>query len=376
MTGVTTTINNNITDREVVHPFSRNGAITLAVFLIPMAVFGIFANLVTIIVITRSKKLSGSVFNRLIVSLCVSDLLSAIISPLSLHRRASGYDDWIIPEFFCKVFWSVDNWTSFVTSLHILIFAGIRMASIKSPTYYQKIKIKHVKIGVAIIWFITFGCGFIPMWLWFGVKAADRPVNGHGTNWPDCTLYFVSIDDFKLYTKIAYTVFYYIPMVAISILSPAIAIFIINKRRERAERRNSEGPAPDSKRTTSEYEKKSQRKENSAILQLGVIVGSFMLGYIPSSAYYLYATAAPQSTLQEQIFHWNFGSVSYILLRLSECLNPIFYNAASSKMRKETITFLKTLLKCCMPGGCRPRTSATVDVTSSTSNIRTQEIEL
>ncbi|XP_077975410.1 growth hormone secretagogue receptor type 1-like isoform X2 [Styela clava] len=328
----------NITTKDVVHPFSRIGAIVSAVFLIPMAVFGIIANLVTIIVITKSKKLSRSVFNRLIVSLCVSDLFSAIISPLSLHRRTSGYDNWILPEFFCKVFWSVDNWTSFVTSLHILIFAGIRMASIKSSTYYQKITIKHVKIMVTVIWLSTFGSGFIPLWLWFGVKYPDRPANAHGTNWPDCTLHFVNIGEFKLYVKIAFTVFYYIPMVAISILSPAIAIFIIRKRRQRAQRRNPQ-------------------------------------------VYSLYATAAPQSTLQEQIFHWHFGSVSYILLRLSECLNPIFYNVASSKMRKETILFLKTLMICCLPRCCKPITIDTVGITtnSSTSNAsrnRTRDIEL
>nr|XP_039256557.1 rhodopsin, GQ-coupled-like [Styela clava] len=346
-----------------------------------MAVFGIIANLVTIIVITKSKKLSRSVFNRLIVSLCVSDLFSAIISPLSLHRRTSGYDNWILPEFFCKVFWSVDNWTSFVTSLHILIFAGIRMASIKSSTYYQKITIKHVKIMVTVIWLSTFGSGFIPLWLWFGVKYPDRPANAHGTNWPDCTLHFVNIGEFKLYVKIAFTVFYYIPMVAISILSPAIAIFIIRKRRQRAQRRNPQGTIPNSRRNASEYERKKRRKENSAIIQLGVIVGSFMLGYIPNSVYSLYATAAPQSTLQEQIFHWHFGSVSYILLRLSECLNPIFYNVASSKMRKETILFLKTLMICCLPRCCKPITIDTVGITtnSSTSNAsrnRTRDIEL
>ncbi|XP_039256222.2 alpha-1A adrenergic receptor-like [Styela clava] len=334
----------NTTNANHVRPFGKNGAIASAVFLLPMSVFGLFANLITIIVITRSKKLSKSVFNLMIVSLCVSDLISAIISPLSLHRRTLGYDHWLLPEFFCKLFWAADHWTSYVTSLHILLFACIRLASVKSPTKYERMKNKYVKAIVGVIWSVAFGCGFIPMWIWFGVKASDRPIDGHGTNWPDCTLYYERIEQFQVYVKIAYTTFFYIPMVAILIISPSIAIIIMKRRKNRLQRRNIDGVNA----CPSEFEVKSQKKENSAIVQLAVIVGSYMLGYIPSSAYLLYATAAPQSTLQEQIFHWNFGTISYILLRLSECLNPIFYNVASSKMRKETKSFLRSpAKKCC-----------------------------
>nr|XP_039255825.1 neuropeptide receptor 15-like [Styela clava] len=283
----------------------------------------------------------------MIVSLCVSDLFSAIISPLSLHRRTLGYDDWMMPEFFCKVFWSFDNWTSIVTSFHILLFSGVRMFSISAPTYYQRMTLYHVKIMVCITWFIAFGSGFIPYWLWFGLKDEDR-AEGIGSNWPDCTLKYQWLQSFKLYTKVAYGIFFYMPMIVVSIISPIIAKLILKKRKERIQRKNNEVSAATGQNTLSDFERKHQRRENSAILQLFVIVGSFMLGYVPSSAYFLYSLAVPQTTLAEEITHWNFGMISYILLRVSECVNPIFYNIASSKMRKETILFFKSiLLKCC-----------------------------
>ncbi|XP_077975417.1 D(1A) dopamine receptor-like isoform X2 [Styela clava] len=273
-------LNTNITDR--IRPFSKNGAIAAAIFILPMALFGIFANVVTIIVIVRSNKLSKSVFNFMIVSLCVSDLFSAIISPLSLHRRTLGYDDWMMPEFFCKVFWSFDNWTSIVTSFHILLFSGVRMFSISAPTYYQRMTLYHVKIMVCITWFIAFGSGFIPYWLWFGLKDEDRS-EGIGSNWPDCTLKYQWLQSFKLYTKVAYGIFFYMPMIVVSIISPIIAKLILKKRKERIQRKNNEVSAATGQNTLSDFERKHQRRENSAILQLFVIVGSFMLGYVPSS---------------------------------------------------------------------------------------------
>ena len=41
---------------------------------------------------------------RFILSLCVSDLISALISWLFLYRRTWGFDVWSpIPNIFCKV---------------------------------------------------------------------------------------------------------------------------------------------------------------------------------------------------------------------------------------------------------------------------------
>jgi len=39
------------------------------------------------------------------MSLCFSDLISAVISPLWIYRRLWGYfyDDWKLPHFMCKV---------------------------------------------------------------------------------------------------------------------------------------------------------------------------------------------------------------------------------------------------------------------------------
>ena len=48
--------------------------------------------------------ISSNVFMRFILSLCVSDFISALISWLFLYRRTWGFDRWSpIPDVFCTV---------------------------------------------------------------------------------------------------------------------------------------------------------------------------------------------------------------------------------------------------------------------------------
>ena len=56
---------------------------------------------------------------------------------------------------------------------------------------------------------------------------------------------------------------------------------------------------------------------------------------LPPGRYYLLAD------------YW-FGMIEYLLLRFSECLNPLFYNLGSRKMRKHTVMLLKNKVFCCI----------------------------
>jgi len=57
---------------------------------------------------------------------------------------------------------------------------------------------------------------------------------------------------------------------------------------------------------------------------------------------YEFWTVQPRANTQENkvIDYW-FGMIEYFFLRFSECLNPIFYNFGSAKMRKYTADFLR-----------------------------------
>ena len=85
----------------LVHPvYATNVAISVVIAL--FLVVGTAGSLITAIVIGKTKNCHTKA-NIFIFSLCVSDLISALIcSPLWLYRRTWGFEYWKMEEFLCK----------------------------------------------------------------------------------------------------------------------------------------------------------------------------------------------------------------------------------------------------------------------------------
>ncbi|XP_076805359.1 growth hormone secretagogue receptor type 1-like [Clavelina lepadiformis] len=310
-------------------------AITASI-MFPLFIFGIIGNVLTIVVIYRSPKLK-STFHYIILSICLSDLISAILSPLYVYQRTWGFLSWDIPNFLCGIFWGGDNFTSVATSFHILLFAFFRFISLMYPHRFKRITSKHVKIILLVVWMISVGVGVVPFVIMFGVREIDRRFYIPARSWPSCTVYEERVPMMLMYSKIGYSLFFYIPMILITVLSLKIAWFIYSRKRQRREAMKKKPQNENSN------ELKQQNKEKGAILQLFLIVGSFALGYIPHTAYHIYVNTILPWTNSEVYFQWWLGQIEYITLRVSECLNPVFYNLASPKIRKETKTTIKQI---------------------------------
>ena len=85
-----------------------------------------------------------------------------------------------------------------------------------------------------------------------------------------------------------------------------------------------------------------ERRNRKIYLQLGLVILSFMVGYIPSELYHIWTSSTAD---KDRHFDYWFGMVSYLSLRFSECLNPVMYNLGSGKLRRETAEMLKRLRK-------------------------------
>nr|XP_039270397.1 growth hormone secretagogue receptor type 1-like isoform X1 [Styela clava] len=358
-----TNVIQNETAKVYTKPFNEAAVIVSASILLPLMVIGVIGNLLTIIVISTSRCLS-SVFNQFILSLCVSDLLSALISPLFLYRRTWGYDDWQIPSFFCKLYWATDMWTSYVTALHILLFAIIRLISIRWPHIYTKIKIRHARMLIPCLWLLAFLTGFIPFAWWYDSGKRRRNTDDMDARWPACTLEPEWAEQYSSYQSVAFPLFFYVPTVSIISLTIAIGIMLTRRRNERNEKLQKQIPAGAESKI-----KKSGRKERQAIIQLSMIAGSFMLGYIPFTAYEISGMHISSKTAADERFWWKFGMSVYICLRFSETLNPVFYNLATPKIRNETCrvvrSALNVLCKCCRKINVR---KPSIGSTSSSGN--------
>ncbi|CAK8683580.1 unnamed protein product [Clavelina lepadiformis] len=248
-------------------------AITASI-IFPLLVFGVVGNIVTIIVIYRSPKLK-STFNYVIFSICFSDLISALLSPLFLYRRTWGFLYWNLSDALCKIFWGGDNFTSVATSLHILLFAFFRLTSIMYPHWFNRITIKHVKLALIVVWVVSFGAGFIPFSFIFGARLINRHASNPERTWASCIAYTERLGMLKMYSKVGYSIFFYLPMLLITVLSTRIVYIIYLRKIQRHEAMKKKHQKENSQ------EQKQQKKEKKAVLQLLLIVGSFALGYIP-----------------------------------------------------------------------------------------------
>ena len=96
------------------------------------------------------------------------------------------------------------------------------------------------------------------------------------------------------------------------------------------------------KKATKGVNQKKCKRQRRTFLQLGLVVLSFMIGYIPSASYLMWTTVTNSDNVATD--YW-FGVSSYLCLRFSECLNPLMYNLGSNKLRKGTGRYLTMVAK-------------------------------
>nr|XP_039268157.1 growth hormone secretagogue receptor type 1-like [Styela clava] len=289
-----------------------------------LMIFGILSNSLVVIVIQRTRELKKSHFMTIICSLCISDLMSAMISPFFWYRRSLGYDIWNLPNFFCELFWAVDIMTSLSTSMHVLSFAILRYIAIQHHSTFVKVSSKIVNIWIACIWLIAFSCGFIPYFIFFEADpGVERKKSEH--SWPACTLKLDWLKSYNIYVVVGFTVFFFVPMILIVVMSILIAhavhvhsVTYVVTNDQSLDRR--------------------MKKKKQAVLQLVLIVVLFFTGYIPYVSYETWSRHHRKA--DAAIDHW-FCIAQYLFLRASECLNPVVYCLSSSKMRKHIGVFLQ-----------------------------------
>ncbi|CAK8678067.1 unnamed protein product [Clavelina lepadiformis] len=313
--------------------FYPHEALGVSIVLHALDIFGFVANSVTIAVIYRSPSLK-SIFNYIILSLSASDLISAITDPLYVYRRTTA--NWILSNFMCKLQRATENGPSVATSLHIVFLSLFRFISIQFPHQFRKVTIKQTKVVILILWLIAICGGSLPFLIWAKVKTLS-------TNRRICHL-SNSYGGFQLYTSVGYLVFYHIPLILVFLFSVGIAASLLHRRKQRTKTQKTSMRVR--VQIKNDPKESRQRKERFAIMQTFLIVGSFAFGYLPNTAYYMYLAYGPSHGDPRFSYRrlWWFAMSARICLRLSECMNPIFYNIASSKMRKETILFLRGVI--------------------------------
>ncbi|CAG5113079.1 Oidioi.mRNA.OKI2018_I69.chr2.g7223.t2.cds [Oikopleura dioica] len=99
------------------------------VILLLMLLFSVVGNIITLMAITFGDRMQNKA-NCFIFSLAMSDLLSALVSPVGIYIRTFGFNPYRWPHPLCNVYWAIEESTSFTTSIHIASFAVFRYVSV------------------------------------------------------------------------------------------------------------------------------------------------------------------------------------------------------------------------------------------------------
>ncbi|XP_036438658.1 trace amine-associated receptor 4-like [Colossoma macropomum] len=239
--------------------------VTMYICMLVAILMTVFGNLLVIISISHFKQLHSPT-NFIILSLAWVDcLLGCLVMPFSMVRWVEGC--WFLGELFCQIHSSLDMTLSIASILHLCLVSIDRYVAICDPlSYRMKVTNANVAVCIAVIW--LFSCVFS-----FGIVFSKVNIMGldeHMLNScvGNCALIFN-----KEWGVIAPLLNFYIPGTIMSCLY--LKIFHVARRQAKV---ISDRTAV---MTSGEKSQVSEQRERKAAKTLGIVMGVFLLCWLP-----------------------------------------------------------------------------------------------
>lgn len=271
--------------------------------------FAFIANSLTLIVLARIQKTPLNVF---IMGLCFSDILSAITSPFDMIAKLTFDGTYPWNTSVCKMLFPVISVASSVTIQLVLVLSAWRFMALSKPMKTTgSMTTKMAKLIVVSCWLITtliylpfeaFALDIIPSYAPGSVTCHFR------RDVREESRMFILIVDLAILNAL--------PIFAIVVLSIAIGVLVIKRGKKRPSVSNDD---------------RFRRREKKALLQVSLIIASFLIGYIPKFTYFILHITTRQNGYQRAI-----GLIAWRgVLNITEAINPILYAVGSSVIRNE-----------------------------------------
>lgn len=280
--------------------------------------FGLVTNTAAAVTLCRMKP---KPLNFFIISLCCSDILSAIVTPFLMKAVVSSDVDFPFGRIVCKIVRPLKTVASAVTIQLVLVLCIWRLFAILRPHKAARfMTLKKAKVVSICSWLIS-TIVLVPG----GVSYLDI-VTSSRTGLKIC--YYIKerrqfARVFTLTVEILISNFIPISCIIVLCIVIAIALLIQHKRRQ----------------TVSGGEN-LRAEEKIALLQVSLIIVSFLVGYIPKFTYYLWVEVVRVDLRTHKISY----VVTNGIRNLTESLNPILFVVGSSVLRESTVSSFKGVL--------------------------------
>lgn len=316
--------NSTMNDDDELNRFSRSLLIFAACCTVTIMPVGVVGNLLTIFALLRCPRVRN-VAAAFIISLCVADCMFCVLV-LPFSASCFFYGTWVHGDTLCMIVPLIRYGNVGISLLSIAMITINRYIMIAHYGTYTKIY-KPVWIAAMIVfcWVLSFGMLVPTVLQVWGKFAYDKRL---GT----CT---IIEDDAGRSSKTALFITGFVIPCLIIVLCYARIFWVVHSSETRMKKHANS--AKDSQRTTKDKkEAKNRRNEWRVTKMVLAIFLSFIVCYLPITIV---------KVVDSDVKHPDLHVMSYILLFLSACMNPIIYVIMNKQYRQA----YKTVLMCRKP---------------------------
>uniref|UniRef100_A0A3P8PC76 G-protein coupled receptors family 1 profile domain-containing protein n=1 Tax=Astatotilapia calliptera TaxID=8154 RepID=A0A3P8PC76_ASTCA len=294
--------------------------VCVTVIYIPLMLFGLLGNILTILVVWLRPHMRTSTYLYL-SSMAVSDLLILLLLPLDLYKLWRPRP-WPLGDLACKLTMFLSECCTFCTILHITFLSLERYLAVCWPiTAKTVVTRRRTRAIIGCLW-LSAAVSAAPVLVMVGVE--DRECR--------CTHFAISSGLLSA-MMILSNLYFLVPLCILGVVYSLIG-------------------------RTLWLRPKSSRRDQShrnTVKMLGVIVLAFVLCWLPfhvgrtifSLSLVFSDTYAPPDTHLYFLYYLSqyFNLVSSVLFYLSAAVNPLLYNLMSARYRHAVRSLIRTQRK-------------------------------
>uniref|UniRef100_A0A8D3CAH0 G-protein coupled receptors family 1 profile domain-containing protein n=1 Tax=Scophthalmus maximus TaxID=52904 RepID=A0A8D3CAH0_SCOMX len=283
----------------------------------------VVGNFLVVLSIAYFKQLQSPT-NSFVMSLAVADcLVGLVVMPYSMIRTVEGC--WYFGALLCQLHSSLDVMLCTASIFHLSCIAFDRYYAVCNPLIYS-LKMSHSRVALLIV-----VCWAVPMLISFGPIMLDLHIAGVNILLPkDVCVFLVN----RIYAVMASLVAFYLPMAIM--LVAYWKIFKAAKRQARQisamESQMAAGVGKDSSKK--QRHRNSMKRERKAAKTLGIIMGVFLIFWMP---FFTVNIVDPFIEYSTEVVLWDvFLWLGYI----NSSLNPFLYGFFNRSFRRAFLMFI------------------------------------
>ncbi|XP_055064738.2 alpha-1A adrenergic receptor [Misgurnus anguillicaudatus] len=306
-------------------------SLVLGFVLLVFMIFGVMGNILVILSVACHRHLR-SMAHYFIANLAVADLLlSSVVLPFSAASEALGH--WAFGRTLCNVWTAVDVLCCTASILSLTVISVDRCVAVSFPLQYPSLATgRRALAAVVALWVLSIAISVGPLFGWRDPMPEDESV---------C----------RVNEELGYTIFstacsFYVPLTVILAMYCRVYIVARHKTSSMSKGREANGLTGKHevmlrihcRRAQQEENKRSSKafmclfkfsREQKAAKTLGIVVGCFVLCWLPFFLVLPISSIFPSHRPSETVF-----KITFWLGYFNSCLNPVIYPCFSQEFKK------------------------------------------